>query len=473
MGSSTVFPSGRHDEAIVRIRDERGLGRCEEPVSVLVGRLDIDPADELVAVDPAGAAQPVQLTRTDPASGGPTPDSEAVFLISLPQGAREQEYRLRAIRKAAGQRDGIRLIAPEQQDGFRRLDTGRYLLELCQGTASSSTSGKWGVRYFEEVEQGKSLIANSCNALGGVYGPYFTPENGLVNPPEHAVAKVTVLDEGPVLCRYRLDVDVPDGVDPALHGSKIRVTWSFYHRSRWIDRTYQVTPYQTVIDGMPVADKITVGDEFEGGKGGELFTHFAAWPRTLYRGGDPYSGVLLSVLRDLLTQLPDELRTPAADEFRRAFREDVQTASYDWFWRPISVLEDLFDRETVQGKLREVGERARAVVREAIATEGLTTATSVDVSAQPEETAFVRLADKTTMINERTGYSVVWYTSRPVRRYQIVERAQSGWHNWGTNGENEYPELPSGSTIRMAYGRFDDWVAEAERMESPVVAELA
>lgn len=473
MGSSTGSHSGQQDEAIVRIRDERGLGRCDEPVRVRVGGLDLGELAGLVAVDQAGAEQPVQLTATDPVSGALTPDSEAVFLVSMPKGVRRQEYRLKSAARAAGSTDGIHLLVPEQEDGFRRLDTGRYVLELCEGTASSATSGKWGVRYFEEVEQGKSLIANSCNALGGVYGPYFTPENGLVNPPEHAVATVTVLDEGPVLCRYRLDVDVPDGLDPALHGSKIQVTWSFYHRSRWIDRTYHVTPYQTVIDGMPVADKITVGDEFEGGKGGELFTHFAAFPQTVYRGGDPYSGVLLSVLRDLLRELPDDLRTPAAEEFRRAFRENVQSASYDWFWRPISVLEDLFDRETVQGKLREVCERARAVVREAIVAQGLTTTSSVDVTAQPEETAFVRLADKTAMINEETGYSVVWYTSRPVRRYQIVERAESGWHNWGTNGENEYPELPSGSTIRMAYGQFDDWTAEAERMESPVIAELA
>jgi hypothetical protein len=460
-------------DAVIRIRDERGLGRCDEPVSVPIGSLGIDPAARLVAEGADGNELAVQLTAAEPAAGVLTPATEATFLVTIPEGAREQEYRLRISASPAREDDGIRQLAPEQPDGFRRLDTGRYILELCQGTAASSTSGKWGVRYFEEREQGKSLIANSCNALGGVYGPYFTPENGLVNPPEHAVANVTVLEEGPILCRYRLDVDVPDGLDPALHGSKIQVIWSFYHRSRWIDRTYHVTPYRTTIDGMPVADKITVGDEFEGGKGGELFTHFAAWPQTVYRGGDPYSGVLLGVLRDLLKELPDELTTPEADEFRRAFREDVQAASYDWFWRPISVMENLFDRDTVRARLREVCERARIVVREAIAKQGLTTAGSVDVTAQPEETAFVRMADKTAMINKTTGYSVVWYTSRPVRRYQIVERAQSGWHNWGTNGENEYPELPSGSTIRMAYGRFDEWTTEAARMESPVIAELA
>jgi len=37
--------------------------------------------------------------------------------------------------------------------------------------------------------------------------------------------------------------------------------------------------------------------------------------------------------------------------------------------------------------------------------------------------------------------------------------------NWGTNGENEFPELPSGSTIYSAYGKFDNWKKEADKME--------
>ncbi|AHN26006.1 hypothetical protein GAPWK_1431 [Gilliamella apicola] len=42
---------------------------------------------------------------------------------------------------------------------------------------------------------------------------------------------------------------------------------------------------------------------------------------------------------------------------------------------------------------------------------------------------------------------MVWYTSYIVGCYQIVQRKDSGWMNCGTNGENEYPEFPTGSTI--------------------------
>jgi hypothetical protein len=44
--------------------------------------------------------------------------------------------------------------------------------------------------------------------------------------------------------------------------------------------------------------------------------------------------------------------------------------------------------------------------------------------------------------------------------------------NWGTNGENEYPELPSGSTIWSAYGAFADWEAEADKMEAPLAVAI-
>lgn len=50
-------------------------------------------------------------------------------------------------------------------------------------------------------------------------------------------------------------------------------------------------------------------------------------------------------------------------------------------------------------------------------------------------------------INPESGYSMVWYTSYIVGCYQIVQRKDSGWMNCRTNGENEYPEFPTGSTI--------------------------
>jgi hypothetical protein len=57
-----------------------------------------------------------------------------------------------------------------------------------------------------------------------------------------------------------------------------------------------------------------------------------------------------------------------------------------------------------------------------------------------------------------------------VPRMQIVQRHESGWVKWGTNGENEYPEMPSGSTIWSAYGQFPNWETEVARMETPLVA---
>ena len=77
-------------------------------------------------------------------------------------------------------------------------------------------------------------------------------------------------------------------------------------------------------------------------------------------------------------------------------------------------------------------------------------------------------ANKTAELNEDTGYAMVWYTSNVVSRYQIVQRNDSGWVNWGTNGENEHPELPTGSTIYSAYGKFDNWETQADTMEKNI-----
>jgi hypothetical protein len=422
------------------------------------------PAD-LVLRDDQGGAIPFQITRRDP-EGRATAESCLVFIASLSAGVRERRYRLEeGATPAVG---GIQVLDPVQPDGVSRLDTGTYVVELCRGQANGSTAGKWGVRYFAE-SNGESLIKDYCNALGGVYGPFFTPENGLVNPPEHVVADVTVLEEGPVLCEYRLDVEVPDGLDPALHGSRIQVVWSFYHRSRWVERQYHLSPYETIVDGMRVANKMTVGDEFEGGQRRLLFSEFAAWPQTVYRGGDPYSNVLTGVLEELLAAAPRD-GSPERDEFHDAVAGGIRAASYDWYWRPLSVLESFFDPETLRARLEQIQDESGQVMREAIVSRPFESADAVDVSAKPEQTAFVRTASKTAMLDPSNGYAVVWFTSQPVRRYQIIQRPQSGWVNWGTNGENEYPELPSGTTIRMMYGPTDDWRADAARMESPLVS---
>ena len=63
---------------------------------------------------------------------------------------------------------------------------------------------------------------------------------------------------------------------------------------------------------------------------------------------------------------------------------------------------------------------------------------------------------------------MVWWTSRPSGAFQIVQRRQSGWVNWGTNGENECPELPVGVEIETAYGPLArDWTTVADQLETP------
>jgi hypothetical protein len=63
-------------------------------------------------------------------------------------------------------------------------------------------------------------------------------------------------------------------------------------------------------------------------------------------------------------------------------------------------------------------------------------------------------------------------TSVPSGRFQILQRREPGWVNRGTNGENECPELPTGTTIRTAYGPYAAaWREVAERLETPPSAE--
>ena len=62
----------------------------------------------------------------------------------------------------------------------------------------------------------------------------------------------------------------------------------------------------------------------------------------------------------------------------------------------------------------------------------------------------------------------------PSGAFQIVQRRQSGWVNWGSNGENECPELPVGVTIRTAYGPFAaNWTEIADRLETQVTPRVA
>ncbi|HCQ6982562.1 TPA: hypothetical protein ACQ2HZ_005491, partial [Klebsiella pneumoniae] len=92
----------------------------------------------------------------------------------------------------------------------------------------------------------------------------------------------------------------------------------------------------------------------------------------------------------------------------------------------------------------------------------------VNVSAVPDETVFPGPASKTVEYDSASGRAMIWWTSRPSGAFQIVQRRQSGWVNWGSNGENECPELPVGVDIKTACGIFaDNWMQVADNLETP------
>ena len=102
-----------------------------------------------------------------------------------------------------------------------------------------------------------------------------------------------------------------------------------------------------------------------------------------------------------------------------------------------------------------------------------TTSEPVNVSVEPHETIFAGPAAKTVEYHAELGRAMVWWTSGASGAFQIVQRRQSGWVNWGTNGENECPELPVGVTIRTAYGPFvEQWKAIADQLESAPTSQV-
>src|SRR5690625_809036 len=157
--------------------------------------------------------------------------------------------------------EGIKTLTPTQEDGFRRLDTGHYILELCSGTADGTSYGKWGIRYFEAKAENKNLIKDYSNAIGGFYGPFFTPKNGLINPPEHTTVDITVEEEGPLYCRYIFEGTVPNGLDPKLQNKNFKITWEFFYNTPWFRRKYDVDEFSTIVDEMFVVNIIIVVDE--------------------------------------------------------------------------------------------------------------------------------------------------------------------------------------------------------------------
>ena len=363
--------------------------------------------------------------------------------------------------------NGIKQLVPTLNDGVKRLDTGHYILELCRGTADGTSYGKWGIRYFSAKAEGRNLIKDCSNAIGGFYGPFFTPANGLINPPEHTIVECETEVEGPIYCRYRFNGKIPNGLDPALHDKSFSIVWEFFYQSPWFRRTYHVDDFETSVDGMPVINKITVGDEYESGQNNVVFSRFASYGGTFYRQGDLYANILADEVNRILSQPLDQL-PPNARLYRESIGDNINAVSWDFFWRLFCVKEGILSDEEIKAHVKTILRKAHHVVHNSARNKEVLFAKDVDVNSVPEQTIFPLAANKTAEINPESGYAMVWYTSNIVGRYQIVQRKDSGWVNWGTNGENEYPELPTGSTIYTAYGQFDDWQKQADSMEKNI-----
>ena len=141
-----------------------------------------------------------------------------------------------------------------------------------------------------------------------------TPENGLINPPEHTVVDIEVVEQGPVYHHYRMRGAIPDGLLPELRGKRFAIDWKFSWNTPWFQRRYWVDDFSTVINGRSVTNKITVGDEFESGPGNLLFDRFAAYGGTRYRAGDPYAEELAAMVAN--TVATSENQSPKFAEFR-------------------------------------------------------------------------------------------------------------------------------------------------------------
>jgi hypothetical protein len=362
-------------------------------------------------------------------------------------------------------RPGIRELEAREDDAFVRLDTGWFDLEMCTGTAGGTGAAKWGLRHFSSVTEGVDLLPSGNNAIGGFYGPFFTPENGLINPPEHTTVEVEVIERGPVLHHYRMSGTVPDGLLDELKAKSFTIDWVFTHGTPWFRRTYRVDEFRTCINGRSVTNKITVGDEFEGGPGELVFDRFAAYGGTRYRAGDPYAGQLVGMVEKTLSTSTSG--SAKFDEFRRHLTGDMAAAHWDLYWRLFCAWEKALDEDEIRWRMQDV--RAASHVLADLPDRVWTLADEpVDVSAVPDETIFPGPASKTVEFHSERDRAMIWWTSAPSGAFQIVQRRQSGWVNWGSNSENECPELPVGVEIKTAYGPFTErWQGVADQLETP------
>ena len=352
----------------------------------------------------------------------------------------------------------------KENDAYVHLNTGKFDFELCRGTAQGEGSSKWGLRHFMAVDEKRDLLPSGNNAMGGFYGPFFTPDNGLINPAEHLIVDIKPIENGPVMKEYRLSGRIPDGLKPELHGKRFALDWSFFYDVPFFSRVYHVDHFQTTVNQRSIVDKITVGDEFESGIGQLVFDRFATYDGVWYREGDPYSGQLANKVQELVHD--GQKRSDRFEDFRKQLTSNMANAHWDLYWRLFSVWENALSQDEIETNLHDVRQKA-FVLAELNDRPWLFSADPVNVSEVSDQTVFAGPATKSAEINTQTGQAMVWQTEHASNAFQIVQRPQSGWQNWGTNAENECPSLPVGSLIHTAYGPYqNNWREVADSLEA-------
>ena len=352
----------------------------------------------------------------------------------------------------------------KENDAYVHLNTGKFDFELCRGTAQGEGSSKWGLRHFMAVDEKRDLLPSGNNAMGGFYGPFFTPDNGLINPAEHLIVDIKPIENGPVMKEYRLSGRIPDGLKPELHGKRFALDWSFYYDVPFFSRVYHVDHFQTTVNQRSIVDKITVGDEFESGIGQLVFDRFATYDGVWYREGDPYSGQLANKVQELVHD--GQKRSNRFEDFRKQLTSNMANAHWDLYWRLFSVWENALSQDEIETNLHDVRQKA-FVLAELNDRPWLFSADPVNVSEVNDQTVFAGPATKSAEINTQTGQAMVWQTEHASNAFQIVQRPQSGWQNWGTNAENECPSLPVGTLIHTAYGPYqNNWREVADSLEA-------
>ena len=279
------------------------------------------------------------------------------------------------------------------------------------------------------------------------------------------IMDIDVVTEGPLACIYRMHGKIPNGLREELKNKSLEIYWSFFYNSDWFIRSYYLDDFMTEIDGKECKNKMTVGDEIESGKDNLLLNRYRHYEDTDYRSGDLYAEILLKKINELKESKP-ELVANAMEKLNIDPNEDASSWHWDNYWRMFCLVEDTMPAEELKRVVKEIGQDANKIVW---SNKDHCTVKKdvnfVDVNQVPQQTIFAINTNKSCETNSENNYSFVRYSNNNIGRLQIVQRKASGWVNWGTNGENEFPELPSGSTIYSAYGKFDDWKNEVDKME--------